>query len=242
MVETIFDTLNAKAAIFAIEELFDETRRRASGDDLRHDHRSLRPHALRANHRSLLEFAAPCAAVQPSGSTARSAPKQIRPHVAELSRVADTLVSRYPNAGLPNAFGGMTKPGDDGGHHGRVRGQGPRQHRRRLLRHDARAYPRASPKALPGCRRATCRRREQKLRLSGLEPFKPERHRHAIFINIGERTNVTGSAKFTQADPAGDLRSRAPGRAPAGRERRADHRRQHGRRPCSIRKPPWCAS
>ena len=106
LIETIFDTLNAKAAIFAIEEAFDEARPAPAGDDLRHDHRSFRAARCRARRRP------------PSGIRVRHAkPFADRPQLrarraarcARISprsgRVADTLVCAYPNAGLPNEFG-----------------------------------------------------------------------------------------------------------------------------------------
>ena len=105
LVETVFDTLNAKAALFAIDELFERSGRRPAGDGLRHDHRRVRAHALGADDRGVLELGAPRAAARRRASTARSAPAQMRPYIEELSRVADTYVCCYPNAGLPNEFG-----------------------------------------------------------------------------------------------------------------------------------------
>ena len=68
----------------------------AAGDDLRHDHRRLRPHALRPDHRGVLELGAPRAAARRSASTARSAPSELRPYVEELSRIADSFVCALP--------------------------------------------------------------------------------------------------------------------------------------------------
>ena len=76
-----------------------------AGDDLRHHHRRLRAHPVRPGHRGVLELGAARPAAARSGSTARSAPAEMRPYLAELSRIADCFVSCYPNAGLPNAFG-----------------------------------------------------------------------------------------------------------------------------------------
>ncbi len=100
-------------------------------------------------------------------------------------------------------------------------------------------------RAIAAGRRRTRRRAripeiERRLRLSGLEPFTltPE----IPFVNVGERTNVTGSAKFRKLITAGDYDGRARGRARPGRERRADHRRQHGRGPARFRRRRWSRS
>ncbi len=90
-----------------------------------------------------------------------------------------------------------------------------------------------SPRPLPARRRAPFRKSPPQLRLSGLEAFAltPE----IPFVNVGERTNVTGSAKFRKLVTAGDYAAALVDRARAGRKRRADHRRQHGRRPARLR-------
>ena len=106
LIETIFDTLNAKAAIFADRS----TRpRRAASDvpvmisgtitDLSG------PHAVRPDAGGVLEFGPPRARRSRSGSTARSAPRRCARTSPSSSRIADTLVCAYPNAGLPNEFG-----------------------------------------------------------------------------------------------------------------------------------------
>ena len=106
LIETIFDTLNAKAAIYAIAEVCEARGVRPAGDDLRHHHRPLGPPAVRPDAGSVLEFGAPCQRRSRSGSTARSAPRRCARISPRLGRVADTLVCAYPNAGLPNEFGG----------------------------------------------------------------------------------------------------------------------------------------
>jgi 5-methyltetrahydrofolate--homocysteine methyltransferase len=104
LIETIFDTLNAKAAIFAVEKFFDDLGRRwpvmISGTITDASGRTLSGQTAEAFWNSL-RHANPLR----SASTARSAPKELRPYVEELSRIADTHVSAHPNAGLPNAFG-----------------------------------------------------------------------------------------------------------------------------------------
>ena len=89
LLETIFDTLNAKAAIYAIEELFDERGDARAGDDLRHHHRPLRPHAVGPDAGSVLELGPPRRAVRRSASTARSAPRRCAP-ISPRSRASPT--------------------------------------------------------------------------------------------------------------------------------------------------------
>ena len=129
---------------------------------------------------------------------------QLRPYVQELARVADTYVCAYPNAGLPNAFGEYDEtPQETAEILREFAASGLAQHRRRLLRHDAGAHPpdprcgrRQQPRA-PHCRAAAV-----KCRLSGLEPLNIGDD--TLFVNVGERTNVTGSAKFRKLIEAGD--------------------------------------
>ena len=130
--------------------------------------------------------------------------KEMRPYVEELSGLAPVFLTAYPNAGLPNAFGGFDETPeimctDLGG----VRARGLGEHRGRLLRHDARPHPRDR-----GGRAGTSRRAaipevpRADPPLSGLEPL------HAApdgdFTVVGERTNVTGSPKFSKLVLAGD--------------------------------------
>ena len=243
MIETIFDTLNAKAAIFAIER--DLARRAASpaGDDLRHHHRPVRPHALRPDAGSLLAFGAPRQALRHRPQL-RARRQGIAPlYRRAVGRVADTLVCAHPNAGLPNEFGDYDEtPENMARLIGEFAALRPRQHRRRLLRHHAGAYRgdrrRRSrdvpPRAVPDDQAAV-------LRLSGLEPFDADA-RDPNFVNVGERTNVTGSAKFRKLIAAGDYDAALRRRARAGRERRPDHRHQHGRGPARFRSGDDAAS
>ncbi len=126
----------------------------------------------------------------------------MRPYVEELSRIAPCFVSCHPNAGLPNEFGGY----DETPEHMRravVRVCRKRlaEHRRRLLRHHARAHPRDRRRGAGSSPRRG-RRVPHYSRLSGLEPLtlRPDSN----FVIVGERTNVTGSKKFARLVRSGD--------------------------------------
>lgn len=193
MIETIFDTLNAKAAVFAIETLFDKQNIRipvmisgtitdASGRTLTGQTTEAFYHSLR--HAKPLSFGLNCAL----------GPKELRQYVQELSRISETYVSAHPNAGLPNAFGEYDLEADEMAEHirewaesgflnlvGGCCGSTP-EHIRVMAEAVAGIKPRVLPTLAPACR------------LSGLEPLviTPD----TMFVNVGERTNVTGSAKF----------------------------------------------
>jgi 5-methyltetrahydrofolate--homocysteine methyltransferase len=195
LVETIFDTLNAKAALFAVDEVFEARGERvpvmisgtitdASGRTLSGQTTEAFWYSLR--HAKPLIFGLNCAL----------GPSELRPYVETLARVADTYVSTHPNAGLPNAFGGydespaqMAATLRDFAERGWVNvvggccGTTP-DHIRAIAEAVAGLTPRAVPE-LP-----------RRLRLSGLEPLVvgPE----TGFVNVGERTNVTGSARFAK--------------------------------------------
>ena len=204
LIETIFDTLNAKAAIFACLTLFEERGREwpiiISGTITDASGRTLSGQVTEAFWNSVAH-AKPLAV----GLNCALGGKDMRPYIAELARVADCYVSCYPNAGLPNAFGEYDEKPEDtaaiirefaesglvnivGGccgttppHIGAI----------------AKAVASVKPRAQSTPKRA--------LRLAGLEPFsiglEGERQ---LFVNVGERTNVTGSAKFRDLIKAGD--------------------------------------
>ena len=141
LIETVFDTLNAKAAIVAARQVFAET-----GVELPlmlsvtitdRSGRTLSGQTVDAFWVSVAH-ARPVSV----GVNCALGAREMRPYVADLARVADTFVSCYPNAGLPNAFGQYRRAAgrDRGGPQG-VRPRGSRQHRRRLLRHDAGSHP-----------------------------------------------------------------------------------------------------
>ncbi len=191
--ETIFDTLNAKAGIFALEDVFAEKGVRLpvmlsgtitdlSGRTLSGQTPSAFWYSMR--HASPLTFGLNCAL----------GAKEMRAHVDEISRVADTLVCAYPNAGLPNEFGeydespeAMAEMLGEFARAGLVNvvggccGTTPDH-----IRAIAEAVEGVAPRQVPEI--------EPRLRLSGLEPFTLTDD--IRFVNVGERTNVTGSARF----------------------------------------------
>ncbi|MER9295305.1 methionine synthase [Mesorhizobium sp. M0621] len=201
LIETIFDTLNAKAAIFAAEEIFNEKGVRLpvmisgtitdlSGRTLSGQTPTAFWHSVR--HASPFTIGLNCAL----GANA------MREHLAEISGVANTFVCAYPNAGLPNEFGRydespefMAAQIEDFAREGLVNvvggccGSTPEHIR--AIAEAVRKYP---PRPIPDI--------ERKMRLSGLEPFTLTDE--IPFVNVGERTNVTGSAKFRKLITAGD--------------------------------------
>jgi len=195
LVETIFDTLNAKAALFAIEQYFDVHQVRVpvmiSGTITDASGRTLSGQTAEAFWTSMSH-------VRPLsiGLNCALGAEQLRAHVQELARLADTHVSAHPNAGLPNAFGEYDESPEAMALHlhewatsgllnivGGCCGTTP-AHIRAIADAVRGVAPRAIPDVAP------------LLRLSGLEPMVigPDTN----FVNVGERTNVTGSAKFAK--------------------------------------------
>lgn len=200
-VETIFDTLNAKAAIFAIETLFEQQGRRwpviISGTITDASGRTLSGQVTEAFWNSV-RHARPLAV----GLNCALGAKEMRPYLAELSRLADTFVSCYPNAGLPNAFGEYDEsPEETAAMLGEFASAGfvnlaggccgtTPDHIREIagaVRGQERRDVPAAPSAM---------------RLSGLEPFTLDDG--SLFVNVGERTNITGSARFRRLIKDGD--------------------------------------
>ncbi|WP_439626396.1 methionine synthase [Shinella sp.] len=201
LIETIFDTLNAKAAIFATREVFEEKDIHLpvmiSGTITDLSGRTLSGQTPEAfwnsvRHADPFSIGLNCAL----GANA------MRAHLAEISSVAQTFVCAYPNAGLPNAFGQYDETPDEMAAQiegfmrdglvnivGGCCGSTPDH-----IRAIAAAASRHAPREIPDIPRH--------MRLSGLEPFTLT---DAIpFVNVGERTNVTGSAKFRKLITAGD--------------------------------------
>ena len=201
IVETIFDSLNSKAAVFAIETLFEERGRRwpliisgtitdASGRTLSGQVTEAFWNAIR--HAKPLAVGLNCALGAP----------EMRPYIAEVGRIADTFVSCYPNAGLPNAFGEYDEsPESQAGYIGEFAAAGlvnlvggccgttPAH-----IAEIAKAVEGKPQRELPEIPVAT--------RLSGLEPLNIGDG--SLFVNIGERTNITGSARFRNLIKAED--------------------------------------
>ncbi|MCW6567733.1 methionine synthase [Yersinia ruckeri] len=193
MIETVFDTLNAKAATFAVESEFEAlgvllpvmvsgTITDASGRTLSGQTTEAFYHSLR--HVKPLSFGLNCAL----------GPDELRQYIAELSRISECYVSAHPNAGLPNAFGEYDLEAKEMAEQigewaragflnivGGCCGTTPR-HIAAMVKAVAGVPPRPLPKIPVACR------------LAGLEPLTIDAS--TLFVNVGERTNVTGSARF----------------------------------------------
>ena len=201
LVETIFDTLNAKAAIFALETLFEEYERRwpviISGTITDASGRTLSGQVTEAFWHSV-RHARPLAI----GLNCALGAQEMRPYIAELSRIAGCFVSCYPNAGLPNEFGEYDEtPEQTAGiveefaASGLVNllggccGTTPDHIRAIAAGADGKA-PRTPVEVARACR------------LAGLEPVIITNE--SLFVNVGERTNITGSARFRNLIKDGD--------------------------------------
>ncbi|MGJ0492061.1 methionine synthase [Methylobacter sp.] len=193
LIETIFDTLNAKAAIFAVEQYFEQIGYKLpvmiSGTITDASGRTLSGQTVAAFWNSLRH-------VEPIafGFNCALGAKELRQHIDELSTIADTHISAHPNAGLPNEFGeydespeAMAEELADWARSGYLNiiggccGTSP-AHIKAIVE----AIQEYSPRPIPAI--------EKQCRLAGLEPMNigPD----SLFVNVGERTNVTGSALF----------------------------------------------
>ncbi|MBI4970592.1 MAG: methionine synthase [Candidatus Omnitrophica bacterium] len=201
LVETVFDTLNCKAALFAIEEYFKKSLKRlpvmVSGTITDASGRTLSGQTVEAfwnsiAHANLLSVGLNCAL----------GAKELRPYLEELSRISPIYVSAHPNAGLPNQFGQYDETPESMGKViqdfldsgflniiGGCCGTTP-AHIKKIAEIAAKAKPRIPSKVEPFTR------------LAGLEPLTltPELN----FVNVGERTNITGSPKFSKLILSGD--------------------------------------
>ncbi|WP_411728385.1 methionine synthase [Methyloglobulus sp.] len=193
LIETIFDTLNAKAAIFAVDQVFEQIGTKLpvmiSGTITDASGRTLSGQTVGAFWNSLKH-------VEPIsfGFNCALGAKELRQYIAELATICDTHVSAHPNAGLPNEFGeyeespeAMAKELEDWAKSGYLNiiggccGTSP-PHIKAIV--DAvQKYP---PRVIPAI--------EKRCRLAGLEPMSIGSD--TLFVNVGERTNVTGSAAF----------------------------------------------
>ena len=196
LIETVFDTLNCKAAIFAVEQVFNELGQAwaimISGTITDASGRTLSGQTAEAFWNSV-RHATPLLSV---GFNCALGADAMRPHVKTLSDKADIFVSAHPNAGLPNAFGQYDEtPAQTAAFlrefaesgliniTGGCCGTTP-DHIAAIAEAVAGLAPRAIPTIAPACR------------LSGLEPFNITAD--SLFVNVGERTNVTGSKKFAR--------------------------------------------
>ena len=204
IIETIFDSLNSKAAVFAVETLFEERGRRwpliISGTITDASGRTLSGQVTEAFWNAI-RHAKPIAV----GLNCALGAPEMRPYIAEVGRIADTFVSCYPNAGLPNAFGEYDEsPEAQAGYIaefaeaglvnlvGGCCGTTPEH-----IAEIARVVEGVPQRELPEIPVAT--------RLSGLEPLNITEG--SLFVNIGERTNITGSARFRNLIKAEDYDS-----------------------------------
>jgi 5-methyltetrahydrofolate--homocysteine methyltransferase len=201
MIETIFDTLNAKAAIFAVETLFEEQERRwpviISGTITDASGRTLSGQVTEAFWDSV-RHARPLAV----GLNCALGARDMRPYVAELSRLADSFVSVYPNAGLPNAFGEYDETPDQTAS---VLAEFAAAGFLNLVGGCCGTTPdhiAAIAGAVDGKERREPVPHESVMRLSGLEPLTITDE--SLFVNVGERTNITGSARFRKLIKDGD--------------------------------------
>ena len=193
LIETVFDTLNARAAIFAVESVFDELGRRQplmiSGTITDASGRTLSGQTSEAFWYSI-RHARPLAV----GLNCALGPTELRQHIETLAGIADCFVSAHPNAGLPNEFGGYDESAADMADHigewassglvnivGGCCGTTPE-------------HIRALRKAVDGIKVRRPKKLDAACRLSGLEPFTIDNT--SLFVNVGERSNVTGSAVF----------------------------------------------
>ena len=201
LIETVFDTLNAKAAIYAVRSVLEaldvDVPLLISGTIVDASGRTLSGQTLEAFWNSVRHARATVIGLNCAlGAT------QLRPHIAELARIADICVGAHPNAGLPDAFGQYNETPEqmamilrDAALQGDLNlvggccGTTPEH-----IRAIAAAMRDLAPRQPPVIAR--------RMRLSGLEPFTlTEQIR---FVNVGERTNVTGSAKFRKCIEADD--------------------------------------
>jgi 5-methyltetrahydrofolate--homocysteine methyltransferase len=203
LVETVFDTLNCKAALYAISRVQEnlglvDVPVIVSGTITDQSGRTLTGQTTEAFYNSIRHIR-PLAV----GLNCALGPKELRPYIEELSRISETFVSCHPNAGLPNAFGGYDEAPDamantlrEFAEEGFVNlvggccGTTPRH-----IKAIADTVRGVRPRLVPSL--------NQELRLSGLEPLNIGSQ--SLFVNVGERTNVTGSLRFAELIKEGEF-------------------------------------
>ena len=201
LVETVFDTLNAKAALFAIDAVCAQRRARlpvmVSGTITDASGRTLSGQTAEAFYNSV-RHARPLAV----GLNCALGAKELRPYVEEMARLAECFTSCHPNAGLPNAFGEYEDTPDSMSQH---LGEWAREGWINIAGGCCGTTPEHIAAMRDALRGVTPRRpaaRPLALRLSGLEPLNVDDR--SLFVNVGERTNVTGSKAFARLILAGD--------------------------------------
>ena len=201
LVETIFDTLNAKAALVAIENAFEDRRARLpviiSGTITDASGRTLSGQTAEAFYNSV-RHARPLAV----GLNCALGARELRPYVEELARIAETRVCCHPNAGLPNAFGEYEDTPES---MSRQIGEWARAGWLNIAGGCCGTTPehiRALAETLRGVAPRTPVEPSSALRLAGMEPCNIDDR--SLFVNVGERTNVTGSKAFARLVLADD--------------------------------------
>ncbi|MDF5946153.1 homocysteine S-methyltransferase family protein [Pseudomonas aeruginosa] len=231
LIETIFDTLNAKAAIFAVQGVFEELGVELpimiSGTITDASGRTLSGQTTGG----LLELGAACPA-DLGRPELRPRRQGVRPYIEELSTKADTHVSAHPNAGLPNAFGEYDEsPAEMAVVVEEFAAAGFLQYRRRLLRHH------------PGAHRGDRQGSGQVPAAGhpgdspGLPPVRSGAVHHRPQLAVRQRRRAHQHHRLGQvrpADPRGKLRGSSRGRPAAGGSRRPGDRHQHGRRHAGL--------
>lgn len=193
LVETIFDTLNAKAALFAIAQYFDANKVHypvmISGTITDASGRTLSGQVTEAFWNSVRH-------IKPLsiGFNCALGAAELRQYIEELSRIADTYVSAHPNAGLPNEFGGYDETPEDMAGHIKEWAQSGFLNIIGGCCGTTPEFISAMKEAVNDCAVREIPQIEIACRLSGLEPMTITQD--SLFVNIGERTNVTGSARF----------------------------------------------
>ncbi|HUQ76537.1 MAG TPA: methionine synthase [Burkholderiales bacterium] len=201
LVETVFDTLNAKAALFAIDSVFERRALRLpvviSGTITDASGRTLSGQTTEAFYNSI-RHARPLAV----GLNCALGAKELRPYVEELAKLAECFTCCHPNAGLPNAFGEYEDTPDS---MSRQIGEWARDGWINIAGGCCGTTPEhiaAMGDALRGLPPRRAAPRPFALRLAGLEPLNVDEQ--SLFVNVGERTNVTGSRAFARLILAGD--------------------------------------
>lgn len=202
LIETVFDTLNAKAAIFAVESYFEDSGNirpvMISGTITDNSGRTLTGQTTAGFYNSL-KHAKPIS----FGLNCALGAKELRTYIAELSQISDCFVSAHPNAGLPNEFGGYDETPEMMLEHlsewaesgllnivGGCCGTTP-EHIKAMQSIPQKFSPRIIKPVVKACH------------LSGLESLAIDND--SLFVNVGERTNVTGSAKFLRLIKSDDF-------------------------------------